>query len=206
MIRKLYTQQEYIDACKQANTEGKIVKLVQKEVNYMVRIPEYTYEDKYIPVCDESGSIIRKELATEKITKYNEETKTTEEITVTLKEAVPVMIEEETENPITGKKDVALIQKHHTELKTEVVEELQLVTDSTRLDREFFPTSLGYVRRKVTMQNGSQKDFLSDILPLLQVGIQVLTYSITGVQSKVAVTEEFLTECKQQMFKDFYKN
>ena len=206
MIRKLYTQEEYINACKQANIEGKIVKLVQKEVSYAIKVPEYTYKDKCTPVYDASGALLREEPITETVTKYNDETGTTDEVTITLKEAVPILIEEEIENLATGKKEAILVHKCHTELKTEIVEELQITNDNTRLDRDFFPTSLGYVKRKVTMQNGAQKDFLSDILPLLQVGVQILTYGITGVQSKVTVTEEFLTECKQQMFKDFYGN
>lgn len=76
--------------------------------------------------------------------------------------------------------------------------------EEKEFNTQFFNTSLGYVRRKVTMKDGSIKDFLSDILPLLQVGIPVLTYSRELEQSKVLVTEEFLNECKQQILKDFY--
>lgn len=71
-------------------------------------------------------------------------------------------------------------------------------------NRQFFLTSLGYVRRRVTMKDGSSKDFLSDILPLLEIGVPVLTYSKDLVQKKVLVTEEFINQCKQQMLKDFY--
>lgn len=70
--------------------------------------------------------------------------------------------------------------------------------------KEFFNTSLGYVRRKVSMQTGETKDFLADILPILQVGIPILTYTEDGEQNKVLVTEEFIDECKQQVIKDFY--
>lgn len=72
------------------------------------------------------------------------------------------------------------------------------------LAEQFFNTSLGYVRRKVTMKDGSIRDFLSDILPLLQVGVPVLTYTSNLEQTKVLVTEQFLGECKQQMLQDFY--
>lgn len=71
--------------------------------------------------------------------------------------------------------------------------------------KEFFNTSLGWVRRKVSMKTGETKDFLADILPILQVGIPILTYTIDGEQNKVLVTEEFIEECKQQVFNDFYK-
>ena len=71
-------------------------------------------------------------------------------------------------------------------------------------NREFFYTSLGYVRRSVTMKNGEVKDFLADILPVLEIGVPILTYTKNLIQSKVFVTAEFLTECKQQVLKDFY--
>lgn len=70
--------------------------------------------------------------------------------------------------------------------------------------KDFFNTSLGYVRRQVSMQTGDTKDFLTDILPLLQVGIPILTYTEDGEQHKVMVTEDFINECKQQLLKDFY--
>lgn len=72
------------------------------------------------------------------------------------------------------------------------------------LENEFFNTSLGYVRRKVTMKSGAIKDFLADILPILTVGVPVLTYTSEFVQKKVLVTETFINECKQQVLKDFY--
>lgn len=76
--------------------------------------------------------------------------------------------------------------------------------------KEFFNTSLGYVRRKVTMKDGTTKDFLTDIVPLLQVGVQIITYSLNGTEltqnTGVTVTEQFINECKQQLFSDFYGN
>lgn len=73
-----------------------------------------------------------------------------------------------------------------------------------KLQRQFFNTSLGYIKRTVTMQDGSTKDFLCDILPLLEVGVPILTYSASGIQSKVNVTQEFISECKNQLLVDFY--
>ena len=70
--------------------------------------------------------------------------------------------------------------------------------------RQFFLTSLGYVRRSVTMKDGSHKDFLSDILPLLEIGVPILTYTRDLVQTKLLATEQFINECKQQMLRDFY--
>lgn len=80
-----------------------------------------------------------------------------------------------------------------------------------RFNSQFFSTSLGYIRRRVTMQDGSIKDFLTDILPLLQAGVPILVYSEPDfdtdndpAQSKVTVTDDFINECKQQLLKDFY--
>jgi hypothetical protein len=77
---------------------------------------------------------------------------------------------------------------------------------------QFFNTSLGYVKRKVTMQDGSIKDFLSDILPLLQTDIPIITYNepdftkdeLPTQNTNVIVTEDFINECKQQVLIDFY--
>lgn len=83
-------------------------------------------------------------------------------------------------------------------------EEEQEMKKHQQFLKDFFNTSLGWVRRQVTMQTGDTKDFLTDILPLLQVGIPILTYTETGEQNKVIVTEEFIEECKQQVLRDFY--
>lgn len=71
-------------------------------------------------------------------------------------------------------------------------------------NQSFFNTSLGYVRRKVTMADGTVRDFLADILALLQPGVAIITYNQDLTQNKVIVTEEFINECKQQMLVDFY--
>ena len=91
-------------------------------------------------------------------------------------------------------------------------DDIELIQErEMRFEKEFFETSLGWVRRDVKMQDDPIRDLLSDILPLLQVGIPVLTYQkpdfievIEPVQNKVIVTEEFINECKQQVLKDFY--
>lgn len=90
--------------------------------------------------------------------------------------------------------------------------EEQAQARETAFNEEFFNTSLGYIRRKVTMKDGSTKDFLSDILPLLQVGVPIISYDKPDFPTDVMpkqntdklVTEEFINECKQQVLKDFY--
>lgn len=187
-MEKNYTELDYLKACSKANKEGKKVQLVQKEVEYDVEVLEY--EKKMIEV----------EIYDEETGEPTGETKLIEVDDLDK----PIMVQEEIENPETGEKELVTVQKHHTETRTKIVEVIELVEDEGKLEREFFNTSLGYVRRKVTMQDGSKKDFLADILPLLQVGVPILTYSIDGEQNKVTVTEEFINECKQQVLKDFY--
>lgn len=73
-------------------------------------------------------------------------------------------------------------------------------------ERAFFNTSLGWVSRVVHVAGtGRKEDFLADVLPILEVGVPILTYTYMGEeQNKVLVTEEFINECKQQKLNDFY--
>lgn len=86
-------------------------------------------------------------------------------------------------------------------------------------NKSFFLTSLGYVRRSVTMADGSHKDFLSDLLPVISMGVQggqavnILTYDKppfdsdvidwTEYQHQVVVTPQFIQECFMQLSNDF---
>ena len=86
-------------------------------------------------------------------------------------------------------------------------------------NKEFFNTSRGYIRRSVTMQDGSHKDFLSDLLPVISMGIQsgqpvtIITYNTPDFskditdwkqyQNRVAVTPQFIQECFTQLSNDF---
>lgn len=77
--------------------------------------------------------------------------------------------------------------------------------EAEQLAKEFFNTSLGYVKRKVTMATGDVRDFLFDIKPTLQVGVPIITYNLDGTQNRgVLVTEQFLKECEKQVYYDFY--
>ncbi len=88
-------------------------------------------------------------------------------------------------------------------------------------NEQFFNTSLGYVRRKVTMANGDTKDFLSDLLPTISMGINlgqavsIITYNkpdfakelteeyMVTLQNKVDATVQFVQECFVQLSNDF---
>ena len=85
-------------------------------------------------------------------------------------------------------------------------------------NREFFITSLGYIRRKVHMADGSTKDFLSDLLQGIQSAVlagqevSVIAYNkpdfdnilpIESYQHVEVATPQFLQECLVQLGKDF---
>lgn len=97
------------------------------------------------------------------------------------------------------------IRETETELQAwGYTEEEKQEQEEKEFNRKFFNTSLGYVSRDVHMKNGTVKDFLTDILPLLKVGIPVLVYTRELVQSKVPATQQFIDECGQQLIADFY--
>ena len=88
-------------------------------------------------------------------------------------------------------------------------------------NREFFNTSLGYIRRKVTMANGDTKDFLSDLLPTITIAVnmgqevRVLAYDmpdfedlkpIEEYQHSEIVTAQFIQECFLQLSNDFIQS
>ena len=80
-------------------------------------------------------------------------------------------------------------------------------------NKAFFETTLGYIRREVTMLDGTSKTFLTDMLPQLISGFPILAYDkpdfaeavdMVDYQKQVFVTDEFLLECKNQLIIDFY--
>ena len=93
-------------------------------------------------------------------------------------------------------------------------EEIKAQERREQFNKAFFHTSLGYIRREVSMLVGSTKTFLTDMLPQLIVGFPILAYeepdftienvNMVNYQKQVMVTEEFLKECKDQLIIDFY--
>lgn len=85
--------------------------------------------------------------------------------------------------------------------------------------KDFFLTSLGYIRRKVTMKTGETKDFLSDLLPVISLGVStgqvvnIITYKEPDftlnevnwleLQENKIVTPEFIQECFAKLSSDF---
>lgn len=88
-----------------------------------------------------------------------------------------------------------------------------------QFNKDFFKTSLGCIRRKVTMATGETKDFLSDLLPTISMGVQmgqpvtIITYkepdftqqeiNWVALQEQKEVTSAFVQECFLQLSNDF---
>ncbi len=88
-----------------------------------------------------------------------------------------------------------------------------------QFNRDFFQTSLGYIRRSVSMADGSHKDFLSDLLPSIALAVStgtpvtVLAYDKPDFSQEITdwtiyqhietVTAQFIQECFIQLQNDF---
>jgi len=104
-------------------------------------------------------------------------------------------------------------------IKDEAWEQEQANKREADFNKAFFNTSLGYVRRSVTMADGSHKDFLSDLMPTIKMGLEsgipvnILTYDKppfdedvtdwTEYQHQVVVTPQFIQDCFLQLSADF---
>lgn len=192
MVRKLYTEDDYFRMANTANAEGKKLIKVQEEREYEVEVLEWDYVDKEVEqqkIDPETGEPM-----------YDDEGNPIMEIVI-IQVPVPHMVEEI--DPETG--ETIIVQAHHTETRTEIVEYLEIVDNPDNFKRMFFNTSLGYVRRKPYVKGtGEFKDFLDDILAGLKVGDTILTYTAEGTQQIQQVTEQFIDDCREQYTKDFY--
>ena len=111
-----------------------------------------------------------------------------------------------------------ILYKNKLVFESDVEEEIEADRE-VKFNKEFFHTSLGYIRRSVTMADGSHKDFLSDLLPVISMGIQggqpveIITYDKppfdeditdwTPYQHHVPATAQFIQECFIQLSNDF---
>lgn len=131
-------------------------------------------------------------------------------------EPIEVIDYDEEGNPIGSHTEILMVKKL---VPNPNWEEEQYIRREREFKKAFFNTSLGYVRRKVTMADGSHKDFLSDLLPVISMGVQagtpvnILTYDMppfdedvtdwTEYQHQVVVTPQFIQECFLQLSADF---
>ena len=99
--------------------------------------------------------------------------------------------------------------------------EIKAQKNKEQFEKAFFPTSLGWIKRKVTMKDGSVKDFLADLLLSIKAGIEIgqnveiITYKtpdysedmnneyLQSLQEFKTATPDFIRECLFQTVKDF---
>ena len=202
----------YSDLCTKAEYDEHPNKYIVGDIEQEIDVPDYEeveeeYQEQVVdeegnPVYDEEGNPVM-------------ETKTR----IVLK---PIMIE--VTDPETG--ETILVPSTHKE--TIIVKGLVLNPNyeqeeaerrEAEFNKAFFNTSLGYIRRSVTMADGSHKDFLSDLLPVISMGVQagqsvnILAYDAppfdedvtdwTEYQHQKIVTTQFISECFLQLSADF---
>lgn len=131
-----------------------------------------------------------------------------------------IIVDKATGEDIKANKDWYKIVDGEVVKKTvEEYEQEQADRREVEFNKAFFNTSLGYIRRAVTMQDGSKKDFLSDLLPVISMGVQggqtvnILAYDKppfdkdvedwTEYQHQTVVTPQFIQECFMQLSNDF---
>ena len=100
-------------------------------------------------------------------------------------------------------------------------QEVILQKTKEKFEHEFFETSLGWIRRKVSMKDGSVKDFLADLLLPIKAGmelgqnVEIITYKtpdfskdldseyMKTLQELKYANPQFIQECLFQTVKDF---
>ena len=228
---KNYTNKDYADMAVKANSLGQKLYVLILPTQFERNVLDFTIQTVQQPIYDENGE----QIGTEDV-----EIK----VPVMIDKEIPIYDEEENQ---TGT-EIIQIQSSHKETYIEDVASLIIAeigyyvcykenyTDGTinenleneqiqakqeEFNKEFFLTSLGYIRRKVSMSTGETKDFLSDLLPVISMGVQsgqtvpIITYSLPdfnqeltteyleSLQTVKNVTAQFVQECFLQLSNDF---
>ena len=202
-MEKAYTKEEYRQAAQQANSEGKFLYRVITQVKYTVTVLEWEDEEhtipkmikKEVPVYDESGELIRIDIV--KVQASHEEDAYKDVEVLDIK---PVGYYYLIEDNLTDGSVNANYAKEDFE-------------------KNFFETSLGWIRRVITNADGSHANFLYDILPAVTTAVaQGIVYPLivysepdfteevidwTQYQSLKPATSQFIQECLTQIGNDF---
>ena len=133
-------------------------------------------------------------------------------------EEIEVIDYDEEGNPIGSHTEIIIKVYYVLELNPDY-EDKQAEKREAEFNAEFFQTSLGYIRRSVSMANGTKKDFLSDLLPAISMSVQtgqavnIIAYDKpdfteeitdwTQYQHIVTATAQFIQECFLQLSNDF---
>lgn len=101
----------------------------------------------------------------------------------------------------------------------EDIEDIKKSDRKKAFKKEFFKTSLGWIRRTVTKADGSHADFLLNYVPALKTALEmglpyeILTYDMPSFDTDITdwtpyqhfkpINAEFIKECLQQTANDF---
>ena len=187
-------------------------KVIVGDVPVEIDVPDYEQatDEEGNPIYDEEGNPVMIPVMIDK------------------EETIIVIDYDEEGNPIGEHTETIIVQVPSTHKETIYVKGIVLNPDyeqeeETRRENEFnqafFNTSLGYIRRKVTMQDGSKKDFLSDLVLSIKAGLEqgldvkILAYDKppfdrdvddwTVYQHIVSATPQFIMECLMHTSNDF---
>lgn len=99
------------------------------------------------------------------------------------------------------------------------IEDIKKADRKKTFKKEFFNTSLGWIRRTVTKADGSHADFLLNYVPALKTALEmglsyeILTYDMPSFDTDIIdwtpyqhfkpINAEFIRECLQQTANDF---
>lgn len=234
-MEKLYTNKDYADKAVEANSKSEKLYIHTYDVEYQEDVLDFeeVEEEKQVPVLDENG-----------IQQTDDEGNLIYE-TVTETVQKPIMIDK-TQMDEEGNEYTVQVQLSHKVTKTKEAAELivapadyyicykdnytngtvnenfeaeQMQKKQEQFEQDFFETSLGFIRRKVTMANGEIKDFLTDLLPSIAMGIQLNqtvkiicynqpdfaqdTIDFEALQHIENATAAFVQECFVQLNNDF---
>ena len=133
-----------------------------------------------------------------------------------------ILVSKEIGEQILNNPSLFKIQANKVVRKTaEEIEQELLNKRKEEFESSFFNTSLGYIRRKVIMKNGQEKDFLGDLLLPIKAGlemeqnIKIITYQkpdfsqeitneyLESLQEIKIATVQFVQECLNQIVADF---
>lgn len=121
---------------------------------------------------------------------------------------------------INTEKYPCVLEETETEIIAYAYTDEEIVQKQQKeFNKDFFLTSSGYIRRKVHMATGETKDFLSDLLPTISMGVQmgqqvkIIAYSMPDFtqevidweqyQTIITADAQFIQECFVQLSNDF---
>lgn len=213
----LFTSEAEADPA-ETEKQGKFIPLIPANAT-LIAIPSYN-SDNQIPVFENNNWVVKSDYR--KNYYKVDDNFNVEEITTIGEQTGFCIVDKEVGEDIKINPDWYKIVEDNVVKKTsEEYEQEQIAKRQETFNKEFFLTSLGYIRRNVNMATGQTKDFLADLLPTISMAVTagqevpIITYSepdftkeftleyMESLQTVKNVTPQFTQECALQLSKDF---